>query len=190
VWYNLAASLIIKTGGGDMAYLSKDRQQEIDQIINGVYFATNQRYPDCGLIDILSRYGIDVAEYDFGDESNKVMGAIKFPEPDKGVDRPIILVNQSRPDTNKTFTLAHEFGHYMLHKKEGMKFRLDTYDYSADTEDMQQESEANYFAGAILMPRDEVLRLVETTSDLNEVAKYFGVSRGALNVRLTWIANN
>lgn len=173
-----------------MAYLTKDRQQEIDKVIDGIYLYTNQRYPDSGLIEILSRYNIDVAEYDFGDESVAVMGAIKYPEPDKGVDRPIILVNQSRSDTNKTFTLAHEFGHYLLHKKEGMKFRLDTYDYSSDTEDMQQESEANYFAGAILMPRKELLHLVSTTSDLNEVAKYFGVSREALNVRLAWIANN
>lgn len=173
-----------------MARLTVDKQREIDDVIRGVYLATNKTYPDYGLIDIIRSYGVDVAEYDFGKDSKDVMGAIKFPEPDKGVTRPVILINKDKPPANKTFTLAHEFGHYMLHKKEGMKFRLDSYDYSSDGEAMKEESEANYFAGAILMPKDELLEIVGTTSSLDEVAKYFGVSRKALDVRLAWIRSN
>jgi Zn-dependent peptidase ImmA (M78 family) len=173
-----------------MARLTHSRQKEIDQVIKDIYLATNKKYPDYGLIDILKSYGIEVADYDFGSESTAIMGAIKYPEPDKGVERPVILVNKDKPRTNKTFTLAHEFGHYMLHKKEGVKFRLDTYDYSSDNEGIIEETEANYFAGSILMPRDEVIELVNTTSRLDEIAKYFGVSRKALDVRLAWIKNN
>lgn len=173
-----------------MARLNLDRQSQIDRVIRGIYLATNKKYPDSGLIDILKSYGVDVAEYDFGDNSETIMGAIKFPEPDKGVERPVILVNKDKPETNKTFTLAHEFGHYMLHKKQGVKFRLDTYDYTTNDENMIEETEANYFAGAILMPKGELLRFVNTTSDLNEVAKYYGVSRKALDVRLAWIKAN
>jgi Zn-dependent peptidase ImmA (M78 family) len=173
-----------------MAYLTVAKQRQIDQVIRGIYLATNKKYPDFGLIDILRVYGVDVAEYDFGTDSADIMGAIKFAEPEKGVERPVILINKDKPIENKTFTLAHEFGHYMLHKKEGVKFRLDTYDYSSDSAAILEESEANYFAGSILMPRDELIELVNTTSNLDEVAKYFGVSRKALDVRLAWIKSN
>jgi Zn-dependent peptidase ImmA (M78 family) len=173
-----------------MPRLSKERQNEIDRIIASVVMTTGKTYPDDGLIDIVSSYGVGVIDFDFGKDSARIMGAIKFPEPDKGIKRPLVLVNKDKPDTNKTFTLAHEFGHFKLkHAEEGSKFRLD-YDFSTSEEDLTHETEANYFAGSLLMPKDKLLDIVATTSDLNEVAKYFGVSRKALDVRLQWISQN
>lgn len=173
-----------------MPRLSLDRQREIDTIISGIYLATNKKYPDNGLIDIVRSCGIDVAEFDFAEHSKEIMGAIKYPEPRKHINRPIILVNKDKSDTNKTFTLAHELGHYKLgHATKGMKFRLD-YDYARDDKQILQEVEANYFAGALLMPRGQVLQLAAITTDLSEVAKYFGVSRKAVDVRLAWLRSN
>ncbi len=173
-----------------MAWLSPQRQKEIDSIITGIYLATNKKYPEDGLIDIVHSCGIDVVDYDFGVHGSEIMGAIKYPEPSKNVNRAIILVNKYKTDTNKTFTLAHELGHYKLgHTNRGIKFRLE-YDYSVDNVEIVKELESNYFAGALLMPKEQVLHLAATTTDLNEVAKYFGVSRRALDVRLAWLRKN
>ncbi|HEX6462601.1 MAG TPA: ImmA/IrrE family metallo-endopeptidase [Candidatus Saccharimonadales bacterium] len=173
-----------------MTWLTPGRQKEIDNVIAGIYLATNKKYPEDGLIDIVHSCGIDVVDYNFGTHGSEIMGAIKYPEPAKAVRRPIILVNKYKSDTNKTFTLAHELGHYKLyHATKGIKFRLD-YDYSVDHQEIKKEVEANYFAGALLMPKEQVIQLAESTSDLSEVAKYFGVSRKALDVRLAWLRKN
>lgn len=55
------------------------------------------------------------------------------------------------------FTLAHEFGHYLLHRKSREIFQctqLDIIDYDSP-ESRKQESEANQFASYLLMPIDD-----------------------------------
>lgn len=62
-----------------------------------------------------------------------------------------ILINTRVGDSRRRrFTLAHEIGHYVLHRQYGyFRDMLKTLgDYSDDTEEM----EANTFAGALLMP--------------------------------------
>jgi Zn-dependent peptidase ImmA (M78 family)/transcriptional regulator with XRE-family HTH domain len=54
---------------------------------------------------------------------------------------PIFFVNKSIPTDRMRFTLAHEIGHIVMHK------------YPAP----DMEDEANNFASAFLMPRDEIL---------------------------------
>jgi len=55
--------------------------------------------------------------------------------------RPMIVLNRNRPADRKRFSLAHEYGHVVLHP----------YPYDA------MEKEANEFAAELLMPRDDVL---------------------------------
>ena len=174
-----------------MALLSKHRQNEIDKVIAGVYLATNKAYPDYPLTEIVEQYGVSIGLFDFGDDDN-IMGAIKYPD-DKH-KTPLILINKNKPPENKTFTLAHEFGHYLLHTHDSTQFRLDFEKLRGEGSEYKiEETEANYFAGSMLMPKkilSTLLNEVLENPDLNAIAKYFGVSRKALDVRLAWLRQN
>src|SRR5215204_5083184 len=68
-----------------------------------------------------------------------------------------IGVNKNHPKVRQRFTIAHEFGHYLLHA--GISSHLDR-DYrinfrSAESSQATniEEIEANFFAASILMPK-------------------------------------
>lgn len=94
---------------------------------------------DDGPLPALVRYveatGVLVVEGDFGDAD--IDGVTLRPAGMK----PVIVLNQSRPADRKRFSLAHEFGHVVLHP----------FPYDA------MEKEANEFAAELLMPRSGIL---------------------------------
>jgi Zn-dependent peptidase ImmA (M78 family)/transcriptional regulator with XRE-family HTH domain len=108
--------------------------------------------------------------------------------------RPCIAVNAKEESYRRNFTLAHEYGHVLAHlAKEGMPAAridraIDLVQRSAD------ESFANAFASAFLMPRRAILAQLEsvlganngqfTDADLVHLALQFGVSGQALSARL------
>lgn len=95
------------------------------------------------------------------------------------------------------FTLAHELGHLVLHTgffdaepPIGESDYIDTVYMRAGHSD--EESEANEFAGAFLMPARQfhvVARqhLRDGTYDLSPIAEHFGVSVDAARVRGRWL---
>lgn len=90
------------------------------------------------------------------------------------------------------FTIAHEIGHYILHS-EGEP------DYFCTEDDMElrgvvvqahrrREWEANLFAGALLIPREELVdRNSEWAGDPERLVDFFGVSREALYWRMVLV---
>ncbi len=88
----------------------------------------------------------------------------------------------------KRFTVAHEFGHYMLHRHQKSRFACGTGDIAAgDNQDI--EFEADQFASTLLMPFDDFRRQVEGQKvdfDLmGHCANRYGVSLTAAALR--WI---
>jgi len=162
--------------------LSEKRQQEIEGVVNDVLLSIDKTYPEDGLEDIVESYSdITAWEYDFGKERGKISGAIAYSKDGK----PRIYINKDMPPTRKTFTLAHEFGHYVL-QHSGDRFRLDLFsDYSED--ERNEETEANYFAAVLLMPKERFLQVYEKLMSEELVAEYFGVSILAVRLRLLWI---
>lgn len=79
------------------------------------------------------------------------------------------------------FTIAHELGHYYLHKPANQKdFRFTRRGSN------RQEWEANWFAAEFLMPADDFIEQAEKCGyDIYELARYFQVSPSAANVRLS-----
>src|SRR3989344_4147510 len=106
-----------------MALLQIEKQQEIDKAIEQIQLDTGLSYPENGLISIASALNVDVSLADLSDFQNK-----------------------KQSETSVLFTLAHELGHFILHKNSN-KLRIDLFDYSQATEESTQETEANYFAG-------------------------------------------
>jgi Zn-dependent peptidase ImmA (M78 family) len=137
--------------------------------------------------------GVNVLSYDLGTE---VSGVLVLEN-----DTATIGFNQQQSDPRKRFTIAHELGHFILHRKTQndvfvdrdfiILYRRGQEKYS-DAE-LLQEQEANAFAAAILMPHaliEEELKAknyYSTYSELDlieKLAKTFKVSSPAMTFRL------
>jgi hypothetical protein len=68
----------------------------------------------------------------------------------------------------KRFTIAHELGHHVLGTAHGSG--------------PHAETEANAFAGELLVPGAQLLAAIKTTQDLAELARIFRVSTAALGI--------
>ncbi|MBY5619957.1 ImmA/IrrE family metallo-endopeptidase [Rhizobium leguminosarum] len=89
-------------------------------------------------------------------------------------------VNSLHHVNRQRFTVAHELGHFMLHRDhgsfmDGLLFRKSQVN--------PQEREANLFASLLLMPEVE-FRLAVANYDISEVAKTFAVSQQAVQFRI------
>ena len=89
------------------------------------------------------------------------------------------------------FTLAHELGHWLLHKKLYMGTSIAAATYKTDKQyDDSEEWQANYLGKAILMPVGQVKRAFHSTSEANsdkviKLANIFEVSKQAMKIRLS-----
>ncbi|MBX8783157.1 ImmA/IrrE family metallo-endopeptidase [Ochrobactrum sp. GRS2] len=92
-------------------------------------------------------------------------------------------INANHHPTRQRFTLAHELGHYILHRNQKTDFVDHTYFRKGDALDTM-EFEANAFAAEVLMPSDAFAYYIENiSSDVNDIANHFGVSPLAVSVR-------
>ena len=108
-------------------------------------------------------------------------------------DYAMIGVNQSHHRNRKRFTIAHELGHYILHRDQSDVF-VDAFlrsENSAQGLD-PQEIEANAFAAELLMPKRVLINEVAASSinvldedAIGWLASKFGVSTAAMTIRLT-----
>jgi Zn-dependent peptidase ImmA (M78 family) len=140
---------------------------------------------------IVRRMDIQLMEYNLGEDTSGVLVIQKG----KGT----IGYNPKDPQVRRRFTVAHELGHYVLHRDSNdlfvdnfflMKFRGNN---AYTDRDFQQEQEANAFAAALLMPKDfieketkkqEYQGLTETDI-IARLARRFEVSVPAMTYRLT-----
>lgn len=112
---------------------------------------------------------------------------IKFIQLEKGhsgyfdFEQKTIFVNKDYPASRNLFTVAHEIGHYILHNEGGDRYDdLEIYDPKKRT----KETEANNFAGELLMPEYKFLEMFKKyDGDLYRISEVFGVSYHASSVR-------
>ena len=109
-----------------------------------------------------------------------------------------ILVLGSDHYYRKRFTMAHELGHFMLHREKIDKAGIisDSENFSVISENQitqEEEKEASAYAAEILMPEDKVKEIFAETmqnqnNDLDkvveEMSKMFQVSVKAMKLRL------
>lgn len=170
-----------------MALLTSDRQIQIDNAIEDIKLRSGMSYPENGLLDIVKAFNITTLEMDFS-KFPTVKGVVQYKNK-QGDPDPKIFINKDLPPEGKTFTLAHELGHYFLHPNED-KLRIDHFDYSQQTKESLEESEANYFAASLLVPKEKLLKTLSLTNDIGVVASYFGVSKPVIETRIQWIKKN
>ena len=105
----------------------------------------------------------------------------------------LITVNANDPATRQRFTLAHELGHYMLHRHlvgdgldDNRVYRSTSAGKYHNTQiGPREETEANRFAASLLMPGEAIRREVaKFGKDPAKLADIFGVSKQTMSIRL------
>lgn len=114
----------------------------------------------------------------------------------------IIGVNETHPKTRRRFTIAHEIGHFLMHKGKEIHvdrtFKVNFRDATSSQAINIEEMEANAFAAALLMPRDLIFRIIQDELNgeidlhgddfedklLSDIADKLEVSQQALSIRL------
>ena len=99
-------------------------------------------------------------------------------------DARLVVLNSGQSDARQRSSLAHELAHLILNhatdqtqlSHEGLLFR--------GTFDREQEDEANWLGGCLLVPRDGLLKAMLATADESALAVKFGVSASMIKWRL------
>lgn len=95
-----------------------------------------------------------------------------------------IYVNQKHSSNRQRYTIAHELGHYCLHKDFIKEFN-DTTFFRKEKDWTSREYEANQFAANLLMPKENVERALDNNIiTIKELSDVFGVSMIAMKNRL------
>lgn len=102
-----------------------------------------------------------------------------------------IHVNSEHPLTRRRFTIAHELGHYVLHRaligrgvNDNRAYRTTKGEYYNPEIGPKQETEANRFAASLLMPQELIDRLQEHGMGVDAMARALEVSNHAMHIRL------
>lgn len=99
-------------------------------------------------------------------------------------------VNAKHHPHRQRFSLAHEFGHILLNHQPGYyesDISLDNPPTSKKhtSAEAMFETEANSFAGELLVPLEMLKKEFRKTSDLGELAKKFFVSREVMSIAVS-----
>ena len=120
--------------------------------------------------------GIDVRYVDFGEYSEKISGLYNF-------DKKEIYVNKKIPNNRKTFTIAHELAHALLHEEYAKSERYTAMPRSNSHVDKpDEEREADVFAACLLVPK-QMLRTYRNYASNIELARMFAVSEDVVSIQ-------
>lgn len=140
---------------------------------------------------IARHLGLEIREHDLGENISGVLFI------DKG--RGIIGLSPNENIVRKRFTIAHELGHYVLHRLnkelfvDHKQFKAVFRDQESSTGEIEQEREANAFAAALLMPKhlliEEIKKVMFDLGDdqddvIKKLADTFKVSSQAMTYRI------
>ncbi|MDH6250986.1 Zn-dependent peptidase ImmA (M78 family)/DNA-binding XRE family transcriptional regulator [Chryseobacterium sp. H1D6B] len=162
---DLAESVDIKV---DLPYIDLEKEEttpEAFALLVRQYFNLPIG-PIKNFVNILEKQGVVVHFFDFNKDL-KISG-VSFITPD-GI--PLIIINNSIPNSRKRFTLAHELAHLLMHYKGGI---ID--------ENRDLEKEADRFASEFLVPTKEIKKYLFNLTEQNLFAlkSYWKVSIQAI----------
>jgi Zn-dependent peptidase ImmA (M78 family) len=105
----------------------------------------------------------------------------------------VIAVSETHPVVRQRFTIAHEFGHYLLHlgmsSHQDRDYRVNYGSHESSQATDVEEIEANFFAASILMPKsfldaDDAVQALDDDRLVERLAARYNVSRHAMSLRL------
>jgi len=96
----------------------------------------------------------------------------------------LIVINSAHAPTRINSSLAHEIAHVILGHEPSMMFTTPRSGVALRTHSKEQEDEANWLAGCILLPREALLRVRRLGWSDEEICLQYGVSQAMLRFRL------
>ncbi len=134
--------------------------------------------PPIPVIEIAESNGVDVVFASFGEHNSTVAGLCDF----KAAK---LLVNKEDIAERQYFTIAHELGHWLLHKDIFLEHPdrypvLPRFQSPSKTDPLEQE--ANCFAANLLVP-ERLLKPVKT-APVSALANIFKVSKTMMEFRV------
>ena len=103
-------------------------------------------------------------------------------------EKTILVKNDNAPITRKLFSIAHEIGHFVLHKHDKERYRMNINNLNKlDDDEMKDEQEANAFAAELLMPYNETKEMLLKGYDIQDIMNYFNVSYAFAVYRTSFI---
>ena len=95
-----------------------------------------------------------------------------------------MIINSKHSKTRQRFTMGHELGHYVYHRRETSQF-IDTLFYRQNELKSSIEYMADEFAALLLMPEDLIKSCFSKgVNNVGVLASTFGVSNEAITYRL------
>lgn len=161
------------------------RYARIERIVDALLDAASDPVePPVPVERMVREQGITVRRGDLEDVSGLLL---------RDGDAAVIGVNSTQSKVRQRFTIAHEFGHFMLH--EGIRDHVD-HGYRVNFRDREsalardvEEIEANFFAASLLMPKRlldsrDAVNAIDDDALVSKLATEFNVSRHAMSLRL------
>lgn len=166
------------------------RRKRIEEITRKILESLSITSPAVEIEKVAAIYGLDIKREAL---KSDISG---FLYNDNSVS--LIGVNSDQAEVRQRFTIAHEIGHHLLHRKPisvDRTFQANFRNELSKQGIYEEEIEANYFAASILMPKnfiDEYLRgkkaevgsCLEDDAFLYQMATDFKVSVQSLVLRL------
>lgn len=160
------------------------RYNKIERITDQLLDKAGITSPSVNIKTMVRHEGIEIRSITLG----KVSGLLA-----RDGKQTIIGINRDQAVVRQRFTMAHEYGHYILH--EGLqshfdeRFRINYRNEASATAGSVVEIEANYFAACLLMPRRfldiaQALEFMDDDAGVKRLARIFSVSQHAMSLRL------
>lgn len=148
-----------------------------------------QVYDNCGMVDpsdlpiedVIGSYNIHIKEEHIDGSDGRII-----PTSNSAI---LTLNSNIKVHTRRKFVLAHELGHFIMHRNNGKMFQDDTSTLNSwyDNNYNKAEIEANMFAAEFLMPKwifeDECKGKKFSPELIDELAEGFEVSKTAAILR-------
>lgn len=135
--------------------------------------------------EIVKNYGLQIVSAKFSDQYKDIVsGFLDF-------NQKKIFINGEESVPRKTFTIAHELGHWILHK-EIIKENSSLYSVLMRSnfnkeEHTNLEKEANFFAANLLLPEKLIRKYINISNSILELSYIFGVSNEFMKNRLKFL---
>jgi len=162
--------------------IGKPRYGRIEALANTLLAESGITTPPVPIEHIVKARGIAIQLKELGDVSGIVVRK----------DNTIVIgVNKGEAPTRRRFTIAHEFAHALLHRGEEVHFdRAFRFNLRSGASSVE-ETEANFLAACILMPRrfleaDQAVAQLdaEDPAAVAALARRYNVSPHAMSIRL------
>jgi Zn-dependent peptidase ImmA (M78 family) len=95
----------------------------------------------------------------------------------------LIVVNSSHAKTRLNSSLAHEIAHIIVGHEPSMMFMNSTSRVALRTYNEEQEEEANWLGGCLLLPREALMLIRRTGRSDEDACSDYGVSSAMLRFR-------